>query len=98
MDYAEAAGFRSPEAWAAVAAFWSGGSLAPPGQPLVKPAPQLTGTAVFAAIRLAAVRDDPGETEARLQVFLGAAREIAEGGTGRLTEDPGESTIRRPHP
>ena len=33
-DAAQATDFRSPEAWAAVGAFWSGGSLSPEGQPV----------------------------------------------------------------
>jgi hypothetical protein len=34
-DAAQKTAYRSPEAWAAVGAFWSGGSMAPPGQPIV---------------------------------------------------------------
>src|SRR6185312_15588877 len=46
MDKAQQAGCTSPEAWAAVAAFWSGDSMSPPDQPKVPPAPHLTGVAV----------------------------------------------------
>jgi type VI secretion system VgrG family protein len=38
MAAAERAAFRSTEAWAAVGAFWSGGSMSPAGQPVVPPA------------------------------------------------------------
>ena len=51
--------FRSPEAWAAVGAFWSGGSMSPEGQPVVPPADHLTGVAVSGAVVLASVRGRP---------------------------------------
>jgi hypothetical protein len=84
MDQAQRTGFGSPEAWAAVAAFWSGDSLAPADQAKVAPAPHLAGTAVAGAVALAAVRIDPTRTNARLARFLDSAREIAQGGAGRL--------------
>lgn len=84
MDKAQHSGFQSPEAWAAVAAFWSGDSMSPPDQPKVPPAPHLTGTAVAGAVALAAVRGDPTRQPARLTAFLQSARDIAAGGAGRL--------------
>jgi hypothetical protein len=87
MNRAEAAGFRTPEAWTAVAAFWSEGSLAPLGKPAVKPAPRLTGTAVSASIRLSAARGDPSDEAARLRLFMRRARTIAAGEPGRSAEE-----------
>jgi uncharacterized protein DUF6931 len=84
MDKAQRAGFATPEAWAAVAAFWSGDSMSPPDQPKVPPAPHLTGAAVGGAIAMAGVRGNPARLAARLVAFLGSAREIAAGGAGRL--------------
>lgn len=81
---AQQAGFGSPEAWAAVAAFWSGDSMSPPGQPAVPPADYLTGTAVAGAIALAAVRAKPERQKDRLARFLDSAHNIAAGGPGRL--------------
>ena len=83
-DAAQKTEFRSPEAWAAVGAFWSGGSMAPEGQPAVPPAEHLTGVAVSGAVVLAAVRGRPERAEARLGRFLAAARDIAGGGAGRI--------------
>src|SRR5262249_39163828 len=57
-EQAEASGCPSPEAGAAVAAFWSGDSMSPEGQPAVPPAPHLTGLAAAGAVALAAVRGD----------------------------------------
>jgi hypothetical protein len=76
--------FRSPEAWAAVGAFWSGGSMAPEGQPVVPPGEHLTGVAVSGAVVMAAVRGRPDRAGDRLGRFLAAARDIAGGGAGRI--------------
>jgi hypothetical protein len=84
MGKAEAADFASPEAWAAVAAFWSGDSMAPEGQAAVPPAAHLCGTAVAGSVVLAAVRGDPLRQPARLKRFLESGRNIAAGGPGRL--------------
>ncbi|WP_426956423.1 DUF6931 family protein [Muricoccus radiodurans] len=84
MAAAQRTGFRSPEAWAAVAAFWSGGSMAPEGSPDVPPAPHLTGVAIAGGVMLAAVRVTPARAPLRFPRFLTAAREIAGGGAGRM--------------
>jgi hypothetical protein len=87
MDLARQAGFAAPEAWAAVAAFWSGDSISPLGQPAVPPARHLAGTAVSGAIALAAVRGDPNHRQVRLERFLASFQEIAGGGAGRLERE-----------
>jgi hypothetical protein len=88
MAQAKNAGFQSPEAWAGVAAFWSGDSLAPPdAQTKVAPPPHLTGVAVAGAVTLAAVRNKPAAKDARLARFLASARDIAAGGSGRLAPE-----------
>lgn len=86
---AEQGGFSSPEDWAAIGAFWSGGSISPAGLPPVTPAENLTGIAISSAIIMAALRHAPEKTPARMQRFLSAARDIAGGGAGRLPpEEP----------
>ena len=84
FDHAQQAGFGTPEAWAAVAAFWSGDSMSPLGQPKTPPAPHLTGTAVIGSVVLAAVRTYPERRDERLRRFLASGREIAGGKVGRL--------------
>jgi hypothetical protein len=88
MRGAEAGGFGTPEAWAGVAAFWSGDSMSPEGQPAVPPAPHLAGAAVAGSIVLASVRGDPAKQQARLKRFLESGRNIAAGGPGRLPPEP----------
>jgi hypothetical protein len=82
MDAAEASGMRSPEAWAAVGAFWSGGSVTPVGSPEVPPPPHLCGVATGSSVLLAAVRNEPGKAEERYARFVASARDIAQGGAG----------------
>jgi len=88
MAVAEASGFRSAEAWAAVGAFWSGGSMAPPEAPVVPPGEHLTGVAIAGSITLSAVRGPhPARASDRFNRFLAAARDIAAGGAGRIAPE-----------
>ena len=89
MEQAQAAGFASPEAWAAVGAFWSGDSMAPPDAPKVPPAPHLPGVATAGSVALSAVRGQATRREVRLRRFLASARDIAGGGPGRLEAEDG---------
>ncbi len=82
---AQATDLKSPAAWAAMAAFWSGGSLAPENLPEVAAPPQLLGSAVASAVMLAAVKPEPkfaGQKRAR---YVQAAVDIANGGNGRIS-------------
>jgi hypothetical protein len=89
MKHAEASGFQSPEAWAGVAAFWAGDSMAPENLPAVPPPPHATGAAVAGAVSLAAVRGDVKRRLGRLKRFLESGRNIAAGGPGRMApEEP----------
>jgi hypothetical protein len=84
MKLAEATGFGSAEAWAAVGAFWSGDSMAPPEAPKVPPQPHFTGLAVFGSVSLAAVRGPASRREVRIHRFLASAKDIATGGAGHI--------------
>jgi hypothetical protein len=91
FDHAQRANFATAEAWSAVAAFWSGDSMSPLGQPKTPPPAHLTGTAVIGSVTLAAVRGFPARRDERLRKFLASGREIAAGGAGRLPpEEPPE--------
>jgi hypothetical protein len=83
MARAEAAGFNNPASWAAVAAFWSGGSMAPPNAPVVPPGDGLTAAAVAGAILLAAVQREPERATEKYRQFIASGMDVADGGSGR---------------
>lgn len=76
-DAAEAAGHGTPPGCLADAAFWSGGSLAPPHLPAVPPRDDLTAVAVTNAILLAAVIDPSRIVEMRSR-FLTLGTDVVE--------------------
>ena len=79
---AEALDHDGAAAWAALAAFWSGGSIGPRGQAPVPPAAHLTGTAVRSALLMtAAERPDAWED------LVAIGFEILSGETGRAAFD-----------
>lgn len=92
MSLAEELGFDVPASWAAVAAFWSGDSLAPAEQPKVAPEPHLYCHAVGGGVLLAASRGPADRIAARQRGLLGLGVDIANGGTGRpTTQVPGDN-------
>lgn len=64
---------------AAVAAFWSGGSLAPENAPVVPPPEHLTAHAVWGGVVLAAVQHEPEKAPERLKAFADLAKAVAAG-------------------
>ena len=87
MKHAERAGLRTPEAWAAAAAFFSGESLSEPHLPVVSPASKLAGLTVANAVMLAAVRNRPELVQSRLRQFLQIGTGIAAGARARQSEE-----------
>lgn len=85
---AEAHRFQGPWSWAAMAAFWSGGSMAPPDAPAIPPADNLTGKAVAGAVMLAAVHREPEKAPEKYRQFLTQGIDIACGGNGRPASKP----------
>lgn len=81
---ARAASFEGAAAWAAMAAFWSEGSMAPEDAPEVPPADNLTAKAVAGAVMMAAVAAQPEQAQAKYRFFLEQGVDIANGGNGRL--------------
>jgi hypothetical protein len=77
---ADAAQLSTPAGCAALAAFLSGGSLAPPEvESAVPPAEDLTAKVVAGAILLAAVTPPPDRAPERFREFLGLGRQVAAG-------------------
>jgi hypothetical protein len=94
---AEAAGgMDTPAGCAAMAAFWSGGSMAPPGKQVVAPAENLTASAVAGALIQAALLNAPEKFAANLRGFLSVGVAVASG-TNRWKESapsPGSGSRR----
>jgi hypothetical protein len=82
---AEAASPGTPAGCAALAAFWSGGSLAPPNLPEVPPAETLTAQGVAGAVLLAAVMTEPEKVADKQRAFLAQGIEVGNG-TNRWKE------------
>ena len=75
----EKAGLAKPAGCAAVAAFWSGGSLAPPNVPVVPPGPTLTAQAAANAVLLSAAATDPAKAPDKYFKFLAEGIQVANG-------------------
>ena len=76
---AETAQFGTPAGCVALAAFFSGGSLAPAGLTEVPPAENLCGHAAAGAIMLAVVSNEPENAPQKYQKCLERGVEIANG-------------------
>jgi hypothetical protein len=82
---AEAAELSSPAGCAAMAAFWSGGSLGPANTPVVPPPDHLTAHGAAGAVMLAAVMTDPAKAPEKYARFFALGLEVA-AGTNRWKE------------
>jgi pSer/pThr/pTyr-binding forkhead associated (FHA) protein len=65
--------------WANVGAFWSGGSMAPPASPVIPPAEDLTGKAIFGAVQLAAVAQQPEKAAEKHKKFISLGLAVSRG-------------------
>lgn len=81
---AEAAGLKGAAAFAALAAFWSGGSMAPPEMPEALPDPRLSPIAVGASVLLTVTGADPRRMDPNFEEVLRRGLDIADGGNGRV--------------
>lgn len=97
MPAAEAAQFETPAGCAAVAAFWSGGSLAPPNAPVVPPADYLTGHGAASAVIMAGIIREPHKAPDKYRAFLSQGQEIANG-KNRWKEVVGAPGTKQPEP
>jgi len=78
MQAAEAASFETAAGCAALAAFLSGGSLAPPELPEVAPPRFVAARAVFGSLVLSAVSVQPERAPERFRRFLAYGLELAD--------------------
>ena len=97
-DAAEPAQIATAAGQIAMAAFWSGGSLAPPKMATVPPAEHLLPVAVGNAAILAGVRLGPTLAEAAYQRFVALAVDVAEGKNRWKEERSPTPSTARPTP
>lgn len=76
---AEAAGIGTPAGCTALAAFLSGGSVAPKDCPEVAPGAHLTGRSVAGAVTIAAVQTEPEKMTEKLKNFVNSGIDVASG-------------------
>ncbi len=77
LEIAESADLGTPAGCAALAVFFSGGSLAPPELPVVAPPPGAAARAIAGSITLAAVSPPPDKAPDRFRQFIGQGLEVA---------------------
>jgi len=77
MKAAERAEFGTPAGIAALAVFFSGGSLAPPDAPAIAPQEYLAPNAVVGSVLIAALLKEPEKAEETCQAFLAEGQKIA---------------------
>ncbi|MBI3411157.1 MAG: hypothetical protein HY040_22715 [Planctomycetes bacterium] len=75
----EIAGYGTPAGLAALAAFWSGGSMASADKPVLAPADHMTAEAVAGAVLVAAAGAAPDDVPKRQQRFLALGLALASG-------------------
>jgi hypothetical protein len=77
----DAAGLNTAAGCVAGAAFWSGGSLAAPNQPVVPPDEKLTAKGAGGAVLLSGVIGEPAQAMARYRRYVELGIEVARGAT-----------------
>jgi hypothetical protein len=87
MAAAESANFDGAPAYAALAAFWSGGSMAPQNMPDALPDPKLGPIGVGASVLLSITAGDPKLLNERFKTAIVRGVDIANGGNGHLEGD-----------
>jgi hypothetical protein len=75
---ADTAGLDSPAGCAGLAAFFSGGSLAPPDAATIPPGEYLTAKAVCGAVIFAAVNPEPQKAPEKFKSFIAQGVEVTE--------------------
>lgn len=85
-DLSEKTQLKTSASWAATAATWCSGSMAPEGDPVVPPPEYLYAHAVSGAILLAAAELDPEKIEQHYRHFLDQGINLACGGNGLISQ------------
>lgn len=77
MKAAENAKFDTPAGGAALAVFFSGGSIAPPGAAITAPDETMLPNSVFNAVMLCVLSKNPDKAEEKYNLFLAEGQKLA---------------------
>lgn len=77
MTTAERAAFGTPAGSAALAVFFSGGSIAPLAAPFTAPEQNMLPSSVFNAVMLAVLSKEPDKAEEKYSLFLAEGQKLA---------------------
>lgn len=77
MKAAESGKFDTAAGSAALAVFFSGGSIAPPGAPVTAPDETMTPNSVFNAVMLSVLSKEPERAEEKYHLFLAEGQKLA---------------------
>ncbi|BFM16845.1 hypothetical protein R50073_30280 [Maricurvus nonylphenolicus] len=83
-DLGEKTKYETPASWAATAASWSTGSMAPEGEPEIMPPEYLYAHAVAGGVTLAGVLHNADDPEQSLSQFIAQGVNLAQGGNGSI--------------
>lgn len=86
MQHAESSNYSTPESFVAAGVAWSSGSLSGPDHPAVPPADDLTAKALWASVMVHIYQFDPETIPEKFHTFLDQAIDIANGGSGRMSQ------------
>lgn len=78
MELAQRAEIGTPAGCAALAVFFSGGSVAPPDAPPVPPAPYSASKAIAGSVILAAVSKEPEKAPEKFATFIERGMQVAD--------------------
>jgi len=78
MAAAQSAGFGTAAGCVALAAFFSGGSIAPPDAPVIPPGEYLTAKAVGGSVLMAAVAREPEKATERFKNFVAQGLDVTQ--------------------
>jgi hypothetical protein len=77
MKAAERAEFGTPAGSAALAIFFSGGSITPPDAPFIAPDESMMANSVFNAVILSVLSKEPEKSEDKYKLFLAEGQKLA---------------------
>ncbi|MCL6269322.1 hypothetical protein M3P05_05105 [Sansalvadorimonas sp. 2012CJ34-2] len=80
--------FKTPDSWAAMAAFWSVGNMLDNNEQTMTAPPFLYAQAISGSVGMAAAADSEDEIQERYLRFISQGLDLASGGKGMIHKEP----------